>query len=151
MSRWMIRYIPRNMHTPFVLYFVLIWLHNNDVIMGAMASQITSLAIVYSTVYSRRRSKETSKLRVTGLCEGNSPVTGGFPAPRASNAKKSIWWRHHVDTDWFHTCSLWLLTIAFVQVKQPLMKWINRLPDFTHKELITAHKQTELNKSVFIF
>ena len=24
----------------------------------------------------RRRSKETSKLRVTGLCEGNSPVTG---------------------------------------------------------------------------
>ena len=28
----------------------------------------------------RRRSKKTSKLRVTGLCEGNSPVTGEFPA-----------------------------------------------------------------------
>ena len=28
----------------------------------------------------RRRSKKTSKLRVTGLCEGNSPVTGVFPA-----------------------------------------------------------------------
>ena len=27
----------------------------------------------------RRRSKKTSKLRVTGLCEGNSPVTGEFP------------------------------------------------------------------------
>ena len=27
-----------------------------------------------------RRSKTTSKLRVTGLCEGNSPVTGEFPA-----------------------------------------------------------------------
>ena len=27
----------------------------------------------------RPRSKETSKLRVTGLCEGNSPVTNGFP------------------------------------------------------------------------
>ena len=25
------------------------------------------------------RSKKTSKLRVTGLCEGNLPVTGGFP------------------------------------------------------------------------
>ena len=25
------------------------------------------------------RSKKTSKLRVTGLCEGNSPVTGDFP------------------------------------------------------------------------
>ena len=35
----------------------------------------------------RRRSKKTSKLRVTGLCAGNSPVTGEFPAQRASNAK----------------------------------------------------------------
>ena len=44
----------------------------------------------------RRRSKKTSKLRVTGLCEGNSPVTGEFPAQRASEAENvSIWWRHH--------------------------------------------------------
>ena len=43
-----------------------------------------------------RRSKKTSKLRVTGLCEGNSPVTGEFPAQRASNAENvSVWWRHH--------------------------------------------------------
>ena len=32
--------------------------HYNDVIMSTMASQITSLAIVYSNVYSRRRSKK---------------------------------------------------------------------------------------------
>ena len=45
---------------------------------------------------SKRRSKKTSKLRVTGLCVGNSPVTGEFPAQRASNAENvSIWWRHH--------------------------------------------------------
>ena len=44
-----------------------------------MASQITSLTIVYSTVYSGR-SKKTSKLRVTGLCARNSPGTGEFPA-----------------------------------------------------------------------
>ena len=44
----------------------------------------------------RRRSKKTSELRVTGLCEGNSPVTGEFPAQMASNAENcSIWWRHH--------------------------------------------------------
>ena len=44
----------------------------------------------------RRRSKKTSKLRVTGLCAGNSPVTGEFPAQMASNAENvSIWWRHH--------------------------------------------------------
>ena len=42
------------------------------------------------------RSKQTSKLSVTGLCAGNSPVTDEFPAQRASNAENvSIWWRHH--------------------------------------------------------
>ena len=46
----------------------------------------------------RRRSKKTWKLRVTGLCAGNSPGTGEFPAQMASNAENvSIWWRHHVD------------------------------------------------------
>ena len=45
----------------------------------------------------RRRSKITSKLHVTGLCAGNSPVTSEFPAQRASNTESvSIWWRHHV-------------------------------------------------------
>ena len=40
--------------------------------------------------------KVKSKLRVTALCEGNSPVTGKFPAQRVSNAENvSIWWRHH--------------------------------------------------------
>ena len=44
----------------------------------------------------RRRSKKTSKLRVTGLCVGTSPGTGEFPAQMASNAENvSIWWRHH--------------------------------------------------------
>ena len=35
----------------------------------------------------RLRSKKTSKLRVTGLCAGNSPVTGEFPAQMASKAE----------------------------------------------------------------
>ena len=42
------------------------------------------------------RSKKTSKPRVTGLCGGNSPGTGEFPAQKASNAENvTIWWRHH--------------------------------------------------------
>ena len=42
------------------------------------------------------RSKKTSKLRVTGLCAGNSPGTGEFPTQVASTAENvSIWWRHH--------------------------------------------------------
>ena len=44
----------------------------------------------------RRRSTKTPKLCVTGACGGNSPVTGEFPAQRASNAENvSIWWHHH--------------------------------------------------------
>ena len=42
------------------------------------------------------RSKKTSKPLVTGLCVGNSPVTGEFPAQMASNAENvSTWWRHY--------------------------------------------------------
>ena len=60
----------------------------------------------------RHRSKKTSKLCVTGLCEGNSPVTaslrfvrrtvtGDFPAQLASNTENvSIWWRHHEHIPW---------------------------------------------------
>ena len=67
----------------------------------------------------RRRSKKTSKLHVTGLCKGNSPVTGEFPAKRASKAENvSIWWRHHetaVEGKCFHDCQgmLWLLPCNF--------------------------------------
>ena len=77
--------------------------HYNDVIMSAIASQITSLTIVYSIVYSGADKKKTSKLRVTGLCAGNSPATGEFPTQKASNAENvSIWWRHHVPVlGWF--------------------------------------------------
>ena len=35
----------------------------------------------------RRRSMKTSSIRITGLCQGNSPVTGEIPAQRASNAE----------------------------------------------------------------
>ena len=71
--------------------------HYNDVIMGAMVSQITSVSIVYSTVYSGADQRKHINLRVTGLCVGNSPVTGEFPAQMASNAENvSIWWRHYV-------------------------------------------------------
>ena len=35
----------------------------------------------------RRRSKNISKLRITGLCEGNSLVTSEFPAQRAGSGK----------------------------------------------------------------
>ena len=74
----------------------------SDVIMSAISSQITGVSIVCSNVYSgRRRSKKISKLRVTGLCEGNPSVTGRFPSQKASNTKNnSIWWRRHANAKW---------------------------------------------------
>ena len=68
------------------------WRHNG----GDGVSNHRRLDCLLSSLF-RRRSKNISKLRVTGLCAGNSPVTSEFPAPRASNAEYvSIWWRHHV-------------------------------------------------------
>ena len=57
--------------------------------MGAIASQITSLTIVYSTVYSdanQRKHQSSASLAFVRW----------IPAQMASNAKNvSIWWRHH--------------------------------------------------------
>ena len=47
--------------------------HYNDVIMTMMASQITSLTVVYSIVYSDADQRKHPNLRVSGLCAGNSP------------------------------------------------------------------------------
>ena len=67
--------------------------HYNDVIMGVTASQITSLAIVYSTVYlvsDQRKHQRSASLAFMW------EFTGEFPAQRASNAENvSIWWRRH--------------------------------------------------------
>ena len=58
------------------------------------ASRLFTQALIQAQI------KKRSKLSVTDLCEGNSSVTGEFPAQRASNAKNvSIWWRHHTMKD----------------------------------------------------
>ena len=78
--------------------------HYSDVIMGAMASQITNLAIVYSTVYSNADQRKQLSSGLIGHFAGNSPLTGEFPAQIASNAENvSIWWRHHASACWILT------------------------------------------------
>ena len=64
--------------------------------MTAMASQITRITIINSTVYSGADLGNMKSARHWHLC-GNSPTTGEFPAQMASNAESvSIWWRHPV-------------------------------------------------------
>ena len=69
--------------------------HYSDVIMGGTASQIASLTIVYSSVYSgadQRKHQSPSDA-------GNSPVTGELPSQMASNAENvSNGWRRHAGT-----------------------------------------------------
>ena len=80
----------------------------------------------------RISSKKTSKLRATGLCEGNSPVTGEFPAQRASNAEDvSIWWRHHGFITDPHSCHGLLKcsgTSELLRSPHRSMWWNNPLP-----------------------
>ena len=78
------------------IYLTFQWRHNGHDSFSNHKPHDCLLSRLFSRLF-RRRSKETSKLRVTGLCGGNSPGTGEFPAQMASNAENaSIWWRHHV-------------------------------------------------------
>ena len=79
--------------------------------MTTIASQITSLTVIYSTVYSDADQRNIKVPRHWPLC-GEFTGTGEFPAQRASYAENvSIWWRHHVLSLWRHdltTFSAWL-------------------------------------------
>ena len=102
------------------------------------------------------RSKKTSKLRVTGLCEGNSPVTGEFPAQRASNAENvSIWWRHHgminlfIATQAMGTSIDWKPTSVLRNKKLLVPRWhcwFISIIDFSRKPLFLYF----VSKLVFI-
>ena len=78
----------------------------------------------------RCTSKKTSKLRVTGHCEGNSPVTAEFPAQRVSNAENvSISWRHHDNciSPW-HRFNLDRAAVGFLQQRLPSLLSVNMSP-----------------------
>ena len=79
-----------------IAQFALLWRHNERDSVSNHQRLYCLLKLLF-----RRRSKVTSKLRVTGLCAWNSPGTGEFPAQKASNAETvSIWWRHHGVDHW---------------------------------------------------
>ena len=83
--RWLRTVHPRNMHAVRAL-LCLFWIYYDDAIMGKMAPQITSLTIVYSTVYSdadqRKHQSSVSLAFVRGIHRGpvNSPHK--WPATR---------------------------------------------------------------------
>ena len=85
------------------------YIHYGDVIMSAMASEITSLTFVYLTIYSdidqRKHQSSASLAFVRGIHRW--PVIS--PAQRASDAENVfIWWRHHGTET--HVAGNWKLT-----------------------------------------
>ena len=71
-------------------------IHYTDVIISAMASQITGVSAVCSTVCSGAVKKKYQSSAALAFVRGIHRVTRGFPSQRASNAENvSIWWRHH--------------------------------------------------------
>ena len=118
------------------------WRHNGH---GGVSNQQRLHCLL--NCWFRRRSKKTSKFRVTGLCEGNSPVTGEFPAQKACNAENvSIWWRHHeaasapdVDYNMFVVVILrskYCLSHCFYWLHYKI-QYVNRYLTFKHIEVET--------------
>ena len=88
MRRWLSKQWPSG-DMP---YFIFITMTSE---WGAIASQITSLTIDYSTIQTQIKENIRAP-RHWPLC-GEFTGTGEFPAQRASYAENvSIWWRHHV-------------------------------------------------------
>ena len=84
------------MYSSIIICSIVIINHYDDVIMTTMASHITSLTVVYSTVYSdadqRKHQSSASLAFVWGIHRDRwIPRTKG-----QLRGNVSIWWRHHV-------------------------------------------------------
>ena len=91
--KWLPHFAGKRL-TRSVLYAEFLY-HYSDVIVGAMVSQKTSLAIVYSTVYSGTDEKKIKASRHWPLC-GEFTGDRWIPTQMVSNAENvSIGWRHH--------------------------------------------------------
>ena len=97
----------------------------------------------------RRRSKKTSKLHVTGLCAGNSPVTGEFPAQRASNAENvSIWWHQYERWQAITWTSYYTIWHHKLQYCDDQVFW-HPMVSLGHTELIWTNKPLFLGQIYF--
>ena len=117
--------------------------------MSVMASQTTGLPILLNCLF-RRRLNKTSKLSVTDLCEGNSPITGGFHSLRASNSKLffPIWCRHHaLLTYTLNSLQVWPISSHYDDVIMGAMA--SQITCFTivHSTVISSADQSKHQSS----
>ena len=121
--------------------------HYNDVIMGAIASQITSLAIVYSTIYSgwdQRKHQSSALLALVGGIHR----TGEFPAQMASNAENvSIWWRHHGSLSPLTAPDVIIFTSPGTHKKKQKLLLIRKW--YQHTQVTVGHRKNVIAVSHF--
>ena len=108
-----------NIHECTKLHQILKWRHNERDGVSNPQPHDCLLSRIFG-----QRSKKTSKLRVTGLCEGNSPMTGEFPTQRTSDAENAyIWWRHHETANKARTVYIIYLEYLIIgETKGPVLK-----------------------------
>ena len=126
--------------------------HYNDVIMSSIASPITSLTIVYSTVYSdtdqRKQQSSASLAFVRGIHRGSV----NSPAQMASNAENvSIWWCHlGSGIESLQQIQMFLLSLVHSSLTTTYNKGMQELKTtytvkWCHAMMKTAIKSTNVN------
>ena len=138
------------------------------VIMSAMASQIISLKIVYSTIYSRCRSEKTSKLRVIGLYDGDRWIPlkkgqyRGKMFPFNDIIMQTYFTIHVIAIFWWQSFGLWRLENSDCEILLMMhicvhelssLVWIMTCCLFSVKQLpgpIPTHYQLEPQKDISV-
>ena len=115
-----------------------------DVIMGALASQITSLKIIYSTVYSgadqRKHQSSASLAFVWGIHRG--PVNSPHKRP-VTRKIVSFWWRHHarvITSSWLSDPTTQMGTLLLCYCRHTVRPWRVSPPDDTHASHRTSRR-----------
>ena len=84
--------------------------HYNDVIMGAIASQVTSITTVFSTVYldtDQRKHQSSASLAFVGISPHKWPVTRKmFPFDDVIMWKTTLWQKPHNRHLWYYQICL---------------------------------------------
>ena len=96
--------------------------------LNVMVSQITSVTIVYSIVYSDADQRKLQSYASLAFVRGiHRQITGEFTEQRASNMENaSIWWHHHYFDPAEHVATM---NNGHVNVLGPLLlTWINFNP-----------------------
>ena len=131
----------------------------NDVIMGAVAYQITSFTIVYSTVDSDADQRKHQSSAPLAFVREIHRGTVEFPAQMSSNAENgSIWWRHH--DFWCQQCCqsqhhansrfmAYTKITATFQEKMPAICLKETLLDKEYRPVACFNHRLNINKTIF--